>query len=80
MRLIFIRQKLTNNYVMMFHSDDEGAPLKLDHSAEGTRRLDRVPVSVSEWLLGSFVLISICPTQPIFTNTESAMLSIQVRT
>ena len=38
--------------------------------------LDRVPVSVSEWLLGSFVLIlSICPTQPIFTNTESAMLS-----
>ena len=39
MRLIFIRQKLTNNYVMMFHSDDEGAPLKLDHSAEGTRRL-----------------------------------------
>ena len=38
--------------------------------------IDRVPVSVSEWLLGSFVLIlSICPTQPIFTNTESAMLS-----
>ena len=39
MRLISIRQKLTNNYVMMFHSDDEGAPLKLDHSADGTRRL-----------------------------------------
>ena len=42
--------------------------------------IDRVPVWVSEWFLGSFVLIlililSICPTQPIFTNTETAILS-----
>ena len=38
---------------------------------------DRVSVSVSAWLLGSFVLIpiNICPTQPIFTNTETAFLS-----
>ena len=34
--------------------------------------VDRVPVSVSEWLLGSFVLIL---TQTILTNTETVMLS-----
>ena len=43
----------------------------------GISLLDRVPVSVSDWLSGSFVVIlfSICPTQPIFTNTETTMLS-----
>ena len=34
--------------------------------------IDRVPVSVSEWLLGSFALIL---SNPIFTSTETAMLS-----
>ena len=33
------------------------------------------PRSVSEELFGSWLMISICPTQPIFTNTETAMLS-----
>ena len=33
------------------------------------------PRSVSEELFGSWLLISIFPTQPIFTNTATAMLS-----
>ena len=31
--------------------------------------------SVSEWLLGSFVLILYSSTKPIFTNTEMAIMS-----
>ena len=45
------------------------------HQALRHLGIDKVPVSVSEWLLGSFVLIQYLPTQPIFTNAETAMLS-----
>ena len=40
--------------------------------------LDRVPVQYQKsfWILASdTVFVSICQTQPIFTNTETAMLS-----